>query len=402
MNDNRLHYMDNLRAFAMLLGVVFHAALAYSGTLHNIWLPADANHSTSIEVFFNFSHLFRMPLFFLVAGFFACMLYEKRGLGKLLKNRLVRVTVPFLVFLPLVTIMLIAAIGWAIPNVENKSPMLAIIASFAGNPDAPKPPVSTMHLWFLYYLTVFYLLTVVAIVIVKKIAPVNFLPFISKKPLLFVVLAPLCLVPAMMMSGVPYPAPEQLIPKLWACWFFGFFYLLGWLFYRHGSAVELLHPYWKAMLVTSLILFAVLVYLMPMEPVTFEQAMAMAAGPGEITLNLVLLSVLGAYIALYMVLVLLVMGKDFFDRKSAAVRLIADSSYWIYLIHIPVLFFIQFALMDVAWPMWAEFAISSLVTIAVGILSYFLLVRWTPVGWLLNGRKKRDKLLEKAVAATTV
>ena len=28
--SSRLYYMDNLRALAMLLGVVFHAALAYS------------------------------------------------------------------------------------------------------------------------------------------------------------------------------------------------------------------------------------------------------------------------------------------------------------------------------------------------------------------------------------
>lgn len=397
MNDNRLHYMDNLRAFAMLLGVVFHAALAYSTTLHQVWLPADSNHSGWIDVFFNFSHLFRMPLFFLVGGFFACLLYEKRGLAKLLKNRLVRVMVPFLVFLPVVTALIIASTVWAVENVENKTPMLVISASFWGNPDAPKPPPSMMHLWFLYYLTVFYILTALAV----KLDRINLVSWILKKPLLFVVLAPLCLAPALVLSGTPYPAPEQFVPKLWACWFFGFFYLLGWVFYRHGAAVELFRPYWKAMLIAGLGLFAVFTYLVPSDPLTFEQAMAMAVGGPEISIQKTILAVLGAYVTLYMVLVMLVIGKDFFDKRSAAVKLIADSSYWIYLIHIPVIFAIQFALMDVSWPLWAEFSISALGAFAVGFVTYLLLVRWTPIGWLLNGRKKRGEALETAAVPSS-
>ena len=39
---DRIHAMDNLRALAMLAGVVFHAALAYSPLMHMIWPPADA------------------------------------------------------------------------------------------------------------------------------------------------------------------------------------------------------------------------------------------------------------------------------------------------------------------------------------------------------------------------
>ena len=38
----RFHYMDNLRALAMLTGVVFHGALAYSVLAHPFWPTADA------------------------------------------------------------------------------------------------------------------------------------------------------------------------------------------------------------------------------------------------------------------------------------------------------------------------------------------------------------------------
>lgn len=43
--SSRLYYMDNLRALAMLLGVVFHAALAYSRRLNESWFTSDQQNS---------------------------------------------------------------------------------------------------------------------------------------------------------------------------------------------------------------------------------------------------------------------------------------------------------------------------------------------------------------------
>ncbi|MGV8838653.1 MAG: hypothetical protein ACWA6V_21380, partial [Cellvibrio sp.] len=56
----RLHYLDNLRALAMIGGVFFHAMLAYSPALHNLWLTADREQSVVIDMVAWFSHLFRM------------------------------------------------------------------------------------------------------------------------------------------------------------------------------------------------------------------------------------------------------------------------------------------------------------------------------------------------------
>ena len=70
----RLHYLDNLRALAMIGGVFFHAALAYSPVLHNLWLTADNHQSAVVDIVSWFSHLFRMPVFFVIAGFFVAYL----------------------------------------------------------------------------------------------------------------------------------------------------------------------------------------------------------------------------------------------------------------------------------------------------------------------------------------
>ncbi|MCJ8273843.1 MAG: acyltransferase family protein, partial [Psychrosphaera sp.] len=96
----RLHYLDNVRALAMFLGVIFHAALAYSPLMHNLWFTTGEQSSAAIDFVNFFTHLFRMPLFFVISGFFALMLIEKRGLSGFVKNRMKRIVLPFVVFFP--------------------------------------------------------------------------------------------------------------------------------------------------------------------------------------------------------------------------------------------------------------------------------------------------------------
>ena len=110
----RYHYMDNLRALAMLAGIFFHAAIAYGPLLNQIWLPASPDASIAMDAVAWFSHLFRMPLFFLIAGFFTCYMIEKRGIKGQLKNRALRIALPFAIFWPMVVTSFALLIGWAL------------------------------------------------------------------------------------------------------------------------------------------------------------------------------------------------------------------------------------------------------------------------------------------------
>ena len=94
-----------------------------------------------------------------------------------------------------------------------------------------------------------------------------------------------------------------------------------------------------------------------------------------------------AYTATYMTLYCLLIGKKFLNKQNKIFRFISDSSYWIYIIHIPVLFYIQFLLLDIGLNMWLEFIISVVATMLIGVLTYVISVQWTPLGTLLNGKK---------------
>ncbi|RLS38299.1 MAG: hypothetical protein DWH82_08480 [Planctomycetota bacterium] len=93
LKADRRHDLDALRAFAMLLGIGYHAALSFGGTP---WLVTDNQNSVAFHWFIEAVHGFRMQLFFLVSGYFTALLLARRGLGGMLKNRAARILVPCL------------------------------------------------------------------------------------------------------------------------------------------------------------------------------------------------------------------------------------------------------------------------------------------------------------------
>ncbi len=389
----RYHYMDNLRALAMLAGIFFHAALAYSPMLSQLWLSASGENAPVMDVVAWFSHLFRMPLFFLIAGFFTCYLVAKRGALGLLKNRALRILVPFALFLPLVWITLGAGIEWAVANVEAKSPMLAMISFFASVPDAPPPPVTTTHLWFLYNLLQFY---VVYLILDRTGLLASRALAVLASPRFLVFVLPLLIVPALATQTAPHPAPEQFMPQLWSFGFYGFFFLVGSQLFRNPERIDELRPYAPWLLVTSAILYAVF-YLQLPKAISMEAAMASMAGV-SLTAEHVGIALIESLIAVHMTLACLVYGKRFLNRANTVVRFIADSSYWVYIIHLPLLFMIQYMLLDTSFGLWTQFTISSLGTLGIGLVTYAACVRWTPIGWLLNGRRRKELAAPKSEA----
>ena len=101
----RRYDLDALRATAMLLGIVLHAGLSFTPFP---WAVQDERQSGFFWFLFASIHGFRMPVFFVLSGFFTAMLWRRRGLKSLLSHRFRRVLLPFL--LGLVTI--VPAVNW--------------------------------------------------------------------------------------------------------------------------------------------------------------------------------------------------------------------------------------------------------------------------------------------------
>ena len=106
----RRHDLDALRAFAMLLGIVLHGAMSFIPGVGVIWGIQDSQSNPLYGMLLASIHGWRMPLFFLISGFFTAMLWQKRGLRALLAHRFKRIFLPMmLAMLTIVPVMLIAS-----------------------------------------------------------------------------------------------------------------------------------------------------------------------------------------------------------------------------------------------------------------------------------------------------
>ncbi|MEY4566245.1 MAG: Glucans biosynthesis protein, partial [Planctomycetota bacterium] len=86
--------LDALRSFAMLLGVVLHASLSF---VKFPWMFHDTQRSDPLFLVWVVVHGFRLPLFFLLSGYFTMLVYDRRGLKNLLHQRFQRIFVPLVV-----------------------------------------------------------------------------------------------------------------------------------------------------------------------------------------------------------------------------------------------------------------------------------------------------------------
>ena len=368
----RVHHMDNLRALAMLAGVVFHAALAYSPLMHPIWPLADAGRSIAVDAVAWFLHLFRMPLFFVVAGFFAALLVARRGMAGLFRNRAARVLLPLVLFLPLVLISMHWLTMQAVANVAHPSPALAWMRGWIEQHGALPSLPGWAHLWFLFYLLLFTVLTWVASSLGLRSLGQR---IAALPPLALILLFPIPLTLALAGTTAPWPAPEFVLPSLWAMAFFGLYFALGYQLFQRHEILDRMRPWSMLLLVGAVLGYALLFHSTDgfalTRPKTLQHAMHAA---------------LEAYAGLWMTLWCLLAGKRWLDRRSPAMRLLADASYWTYLVHLPLLFAIQYRLLDVQLHWMTKFAIAVLATFALSFVSYRLVVRHTLMGRLLNGK----------------
>ncbi len=97
--DPRRTDLDVLRVVAMLLGIVFHSFMSF---MPGPWPVQDSRQNDLFFIPVAAIHMFRMPLFFLLSGFFAMFILRKQGLRGMLRHRARRILLPLL--LALITI----------------------------------------------------------------------------------------------------------------------------------------------------------------------------------------------------------------------------------------------------------------------------------------------------------
>jgi glucan biosynthesis protein C len=366
----RFHALDALRAAMMFLGIFLHAVVAYSPNGGWPWKQADLTRtldwSTSII------HVFRMPIFYAMAGFFTALLIARYGMQRAAWNRFLRIVVPFGVGWIIVWPLVMFLAGTAYVGVER------ILLAFASG--RVFQYAGPMHLWFLEYLILLYLVAVVALVLVRLLLS-QAVRHMLLQGFRWIVRSPW----APLMLAVPSFAAQLLMPNPWIEDPPGFVpvfrivavyaipFAFGWLLYLNVDLLDVIAkrawPY-AALAVVASIAYRYSYYL----PLDREVKFYLIRAVHSVDMWLLILGVAGLFLR-------------YLSDHSAYRRYLCDSSYFLYIAHMPVILAFQLLLRDVPLPPLVKVFIALAATIAVLMPLYRFGVRPTFIGAVLNGRR---------------
>ena len=361
----RFHNLDFLRTFAMMMGLVIHAPLLF-------WAPDFAkvfgiNNIVPAEEWVNimgrFISSWRMPLFFLLSGFFSILVIEKKGILHFLRDRTIRVGLACLVF------------------------------SFLYDISDGSFDYTTLHLWFLYELLI--LVLVFSLLYKFKIIRDFLCMKVSPKILFILALWLISTVPlAYILNQWWHPlslkaSTSYFDLKIGNLLYYFSYFVVGVILYSNQNIFMKLKITKTIFILSSLSLFAFLLrlysdYLTIGQADNLRNVAKMQFDPILVFFNACMIGTN----SILLCLLFIGLASKFIQSDSSIIRWFVELSYPIYIVHlIPVI-------MMSAVFYQAEFSQFSIIPLAVitgfiiSVFLYYLFIKFTPLNWLINGYSK--------------
>ena len=391
----RIHGMDALRAIAMLLGIVLHAVIAYRVFPNAAW-PSDAHQWIGYDALYLWIHSFRMQVFFLVAGFFARLLYLKIGESAFLQHRLKRIVVPFVLSVIILVPLSIAPFLYynyaEEQGMDTSQALLAMVhGMFGWN--------GLVHLWFLYYLLMFYA-TMMAMIRLAQQMPVlknisrrlSFLADLTN-PVAIVSLVVLIVTILTFQGKLILEAYTGIKPNVAQFMYYGLFFGIGYWIHQRSDLIEKIStraiPY---LLIGSLLVV----------PLTYLYAAAHGISQPNSSTYAALVRLIGACQTVLLVGGVLGGFIRFFTKENRTLRYVSDAAYWLYLIHLPIVAWLQILLLHSSIYGVLRFWLIIIITACITLTTYQWFVRYTIVGNVLHGERrrmsKRERLAKQSIS----
>jgi glucans biosynthesis protein C len=382
----RLPALDAIRAAALLLGIALHASLSFVlGIGVELWPMSDVKKSTVLGITMFVIHVFRMSVFFFVAGLLARAVLERRGLSAFWRDRARRIAVPLV-------------LGWIVCFLLIVAVVLCALArANGGKLPSPLPSAMTgaglnfLHLWFLYLLLWLYAISIGLRAVLRTADPGGAIHRLMDRALSVLIssyLGPLVLATPIAAAlffindwnagmGVPTPG-YTLVPPATSLFIYCYVFMMGWAFDRQRHLLSVLSTRWPVNF--GLGLLGALYCLR----VTGTDTGFVITGAASAKL---LYAMAYATALMGWTLAFVGAGVRFFAKPSPAITYAADASYWMYIAHLPLVMALQTAVMlaDIHWSI--KYLLINVLCVGFLLITYHFWVRSGWIGRLLNGKK---------------
>ncbi len=371
--------------------MVLHAALAYAviPIPNLIWAVRDDSPSHAFDLLCWWTLGISSP-FYLISGFFAVALCESRGLRAFLVNRAQRIAGPFLAagLTMLPATFFIWVFGWLISGqctMREIARMKFHARGFQQNLYGPA------HLWSLEYLAIMLVVFSIAVALRRLCArtasplrrSTGWLDRLLMSPLRPLYLA----VPTTFILWAGHRALgldammdrlNSFVPEPFRLLHNAVFFLVGVRLCHLRKQLSSFAAHGWTYLALSVPVFACRAIL-----INDDLAHSLEGAPAWA------LAASGALFCWLLTFGFLGLALGVLDRPQPALRYLADSSYWVYLTHLPVVGLLQVNLHPIAAPAALKFGIVLTATMAITLTSYQVAVRYTFLGRWLHGRRER-------------
>ena len=361
--NRRYHGLDILRAVALILGLFFHASIPFAENSYPLWIIYYENKNWVYDAIMVGTHSFRMPLFFLLAGFFSALLYRKLSGRNYLMARTKKLIFPFIASMLLFTPLMIMQYIWA---------------GFDTNPwetgnqfHWKNYPI--FHFWFLEILIIITAFVMIFFVSIKYLFPnthhslQQFLEADSQNNQLswnVIFFACLALIGYLCWSNFPgdqFIYSFTVIQPLDKIFVYLLFFLIGWVLYRNAFLFARVRRSVKMNLLLGSVALIFLLWVRYWLFVHKDE-------------QLIMLGILGN-IAVPIAAVFLSLGLfGFFTHEkfkpSTTFDYLVRASYWIYLIHLPIILYMQVILADWQIHAFIKYIFIIAVTFIISCLTY--------------------------------
>lgn len=364
----RLHYFDNGKALASILGFFYHVGLIFSVP----WIinTEPENFSSVIYLFTQISTLFRMPLFMFIAGYFAIYSVKKYDFNSFVKNKLFRLGLPLLS-----TLIVFVFIQNIYSDIlfKRTSTIIDVINKLI-------PWSSTFnleHLWFLYLVLIYSFLLYFIENIMKKHR--NFFLGIKDKIfnlkthssdillIFFTAISSLSFI----LFSILSPVSHALLPFNDFGMYLSYFIMGIFTYIYWDKYSKLFFNFNKKRFF----------YVLAIVIITFIPSYMINSSDNLLQIIQLLFASTAKYFSLLLILYIL---YNFFNNSNKALKYLSDSSYSIYLLHQPVIVVVSYYyLKHVNIPSYILYLAILITSILIAYLIDFLLIKNTKLGKFL-------------------